>query len=72
MGFSQVYLVGCDTTREGYAYDKSLVRDERPDSVQRACLTASRVMGENGIYLGDCTQGGTLDLPKHDINELLN
>jgi len=71
MGFNQVYLVGCDNTRTGYAYDLTAPRADRPDSVIRAALVARAKMEEQFVLLGDCCREGSLPLPKHPLKELL-
>ena len=76
MGFKQVYLLGCDATSEGHAHpDDASSRQRgnrgRQDTVQRCALGAMNAMKAHGRELLDCTEGGSLPLPKVGLGSVL-
>lgn len=61
MGVETVYLVGCDTTRDGHAWAPSEVRNDGDPSRVWAAWARTRQDAERaGRRLIDCTPGGEL------------
>lgn len=71
LGFSRIYLVGCDTSTLGYAYDNSVLRDEKPDLIDMAAHKITGYMAQQGVELLDCTEGGNLTVPRQRLEVAL-
>ena len=72
MGFDPIYLLGCDASVEGHAYeDVLIVPRKRQDSFQRSALAAYQAMKKAGRTLIDLTEGGTLPVPKGRLGDVL-
>lgn len=83
MGFTEIYLLGCDNTGDQHIYDE--VGDQYPDppvdmqklaarllGTERAAVKAAAMMKADGRKLIDCSIGGALPLPKVSLVEVLD
>jgi len=72
MGFKEIYLLGCDNTNVGYAYDQA---EKRPwadtDIVHKMSLILVNQLEGQGVILKDCTEGGRLPIPKANLADVL-
>ena len=71
MGFTQVYLLGCETTSRGYAYNPATQRRDDVVGIRKAARVAERVMAAHGVSLIDLTPGGTLPVQRKTLEEIL-
>lgn len=82
MGFSKIYLLGCDNTGDQHIYD--YVGSKYPDppvdmqklqarllGTSNAAAAAALMMQDHGRELIDCSIGGKLPLPKVPLAEVL-
>ena len=79
MGFKQVFLVGCDTTQQGQAWDVEKGRTKKPRNIRSILESADRLhrdMRRAGRELYDCSTGGKFNteglIPYVDLEEALN
>lgn len=74
VGFTEVYLLGCDGTSKGHAYDEDAEIDKRGDQsgFHRSAVEAERIMREAGRTLVDLTEGGALPIAKGHLSEVLD
>tara|TARA_Y100000310_G_scaffold260629_2_gene269670 strand:- start:9326 stop:10000 length:675 start_codon:yes stop_codon:yes gene_type:complete len=74
MGFSEFYLIGCEATNVGEAYDAEKTRNFHAPGIERQYF--ARAAGDAKII--DCTPGGTLakerggPLQYRDLDEVLD
>ncbi len=64
MGFSEVYLLGVDTTQQGQAWDVDQGRTAKPRSIRSILECAERMSRDikrSGRQFWDCTPGGRLN-----------
>lgn len=71
MGFSEVYLLGCETTETGYAYDREVDRNDNVALARQSAGVAAEVMRGWGRRLVDLTEGGTLPITRMRLEEVL-
>jgi hypothetical protein len=79
MGFTELYLVGCDTTQDGQAWDVEKGRTKFPRSIRSILECADRAYRDvkrAGRILNDCTPGGRLNMegaiPYRDLKDVLD
>lgn len=76
MGFSDVYLLGCDATIQGYAsgldWEPSEIQRRRQDNFIRAASVAEKKMEEAGRKLINLTKGGNLKIGREKVEKVLN
>lgn len=75
MGFSKVYLLGCDATAKGHAKGLTLGEGDgtrmRQDSFLRSAVVAEEVMAKHGRQLVNCTEGGDLTIARKRLVDVL-
>lgn len=78
MGFTEVFLLGCDTTQGGQAWDVQGGTTRFPRSIISILESADRIRCEverHGRRIYDCTPGGRMNqegiLPYRDLAEVL-
>jgi len=73
MGFRELYLLGCDATNTGYAFDPTAQRIPGDTAQFILCSEiAHRLLEPHGVRLTDLTEGGNLTIPKGDLREVLS
>lgn len=73
LGFAELYLLGCDATDTGYAFQADAQRE--PGSAAQFILCteiAHQLLQPHGISLIDLTEGGQLTIPKGCLTDVLN
>ena len=72
LGFTEVYLLGADNTKTGYAYDTFADRSfADPERDSMAANVAYEVMTSEGVRLLDLTQDGKLGIPQGRLEDIL-
>ena len=79
LGFTQIYILGCDTTQQGQAWDVDKGRTTEPRNIRSIVECADRMKFEiwkAGREIWDCTPGGRLNeegaLPYKSLEEVLD
>jgi hypothetical protein len=80
MGYTEIYLLGCDTSQEGQAWDPvagRTARERNIRSILECAERAGRDVKRSGRKLMDCTPGGRLNregaleyIPLEDVLEV--
>lgn len=72
LGFDPIYLLGCDASRDGHAYDQDdpAIREDQAGFVASAAK-CEEVMAVRGRTLIDLTQDGNLTITKGSLAEVL-
>ena len=72
MGFTEIYLLGCENTPVGYAYNQEQKRPWADTAtVQQMALSLVEKLEPLGTVLKDCTEDGLLTIPKARLIEVL-
>ena len=76
MGFKEIYILGCESTKRGHAHPYSeatgfKIDRDRQDTTYRSAMTALTAVEGTGRKLIDCTEGGLLPLPKMKLKDVL-
>jgi hypothetical protein len=78
MGFTELYVLGCDITQQGQAWDREKGTTKFPRNIRSIVECADRMRSQiwlNGREIYDCTPGGRLSregvLPYKDLAEVL-
>jgi len=75
MGFSSIYLLGCDATIQGYAaglnWEPSEIQRRRQDNFIRAATVAEGKMEEAGRKLVNLAPGGNLKIGRGEVEKVL-
>lgn len=78
MGFTEIIILGCDTTQEGQAWDPKFGRTQQPRNIRSIVESADRLRAhiqKGGRQIWDATPGGRLNregaLPYRDLAEIL-
>lgn len=78
MGFERLYILGCDTTQTGQAWDPVYGRTQQPRNIRSIVECAERLCRDvkrAGREMWDCTPGGRLNqegaIPYRALEEVL-
>ncbi len=75
MGFTDIYLLGCDASRQGHAEGLGLGAEDavrlRQDSFVRSANKAEEIMGKEGRQLVNLTEGGALKISRGELGKVL-
>ena len=72
MGFTELYLLGCDGNTSGYVWDSQAPRNLEDTQLFLKCTKiVHEILKANNVSLIDLTPNGNLDIPKKTLGEVL-
>jgi hypothetical protein len=71
MGFTKIYLLGCENTAQGHMYDNEARLGLPVADISKAAAVTRDRFFKAGIGLFDCTPGGTLPLTRVGLDTVL-